>query len=297
MYSYDGEMLFVAEIVSQFEEEDEDDSSSGTQALKDAIVGEMRDKVLNELSKRLVHRFTLNKLEKGYLMATDGKIYKNTGQMVELEYHTIDSADDGFGKVKTKQGHNFGFKTKNGIVTTKGLNQYGAFSHHGVNVKVMGALRHAGPAADVFNLVKLGMSDDKMSQPLPAAVFHPAIAPIAIVGELIVGDMMDDLNEAVDGAMLSTLKRVKMEGVERVEMFLKTPGMQDMGYEIEEVSAETAFKLLQGEFNSISEALRHDFENDINGIEHEKNIHVLYRTITHPVSRDNIEIVETFFIK
>jgi hypothetical protein len=74
-------------------------------------------------------------------------------------------------------------------------------------------------------------------------------------------------------------------------IILKTDYFRNSGYRLLPITNEIASKILAGEFKTIAEVNRASHIS-----EEKQNIEVLYREIDHPITKDEIAIIETFFM-
>jgi NifU-like protein involved in Fe-S cluster formation len=84
------------------------------------------------------------------------------------------------------------------------------------------------------------------------------------------------------------LNVAKLEGLDAVKNLVEQYRFQKTGYKTWDISSEIASQIVQGKFKNIDEIIDVSFEYN------ERNITLLYRTTRHPISNNDITIIETF---
>lgn len=137
------------------------------------VIGGVHDMAKENIKtavKKHIGKIALTKLEKGYLVDSNGKLYGGTTRqnwkrpVTEREVYTNEGI-----KVKTRMGRNF---TLSDGATTKGIDQVGHFATHGIKVKMIGLLKNLGNIFSVLDLVdimKMEADKDSFAIPLPGA--------------------------------------------------------------------------------------------------------------------------------
>nr|WP_320117743.1 hypothetical protein [uncultured Marinifilum sp.] len=256
------------------------------------VKGEVKNKIGGLASKAIddtISDIALAKMEKGSLVATNGKIYTRKSNIFTRDIYTID------GKLlkDVKQGNNIGFVQNGKSVTTKGLNQYQYQSSHGKRVRLLGFFKKLGHGFDLAGLVKFAMSDMDTSKPLSLPL--GPISPINDLAGVLIQQYSDDLEETLEKAVQDELAMAKEEGLKGVQRFVDGwRHSKDYKYRLEAISSETTNKLLQGEFKNITEL--EEFENSLSG-ESSGQFKILYREVENKNRKEVIIIVESIFIK
>lgn len=227
---------------------------------------------------KLLNRMVLMKLKKGYLMTSNGTVYQRKS-VTPQTYEKFDGTS-----IKVEQGRNLGFRTRQGDklvkVTSKGVNQYEAFSRiqaEKIGVKAVKALKHVGSVFDLSSILSFGMNgrgDDL--PPLPGI-----LSPLNLTLE----QYLESVDEFMEGSALESLERAKMDGVQAVEKFVWSAEGKKYKFRMSEVSVDVATQLRMGEIRKMKEL------EDSSSSE----VRVLYRQKQHPITGLSIYIVETIF--
>ena len=261
-----------------------------TQEILEEVVENSAEKYPAKWIGNMTNKTVLAKLEKGYLMASDGKIYKRT-DVIDKTYNKFSGEE-----LTVKQAENFGFRTRQGKtytkVTTKGVNQYEAFAHiagQDAKIKFIGnfkGLAHSGGALDFVNILRFGMEgtkDDMLPLPGPLGLLNIPMKHHLDGIESVV-------NAQLEREALAKLEKAKTEGINAVYSFVNSKQGRDHRFRLFETNMDVAMRIYTGEITILDEAI-------IATKETPTNTTILYRVTEHGITGEAIYIIETIFIE
>ncbi len=255
--------------------------------------GKIKEKILDvatQQAEKSIRKIAFTKLEKGFMVDNNGKVYK--GKRLVHEYKKIyDNSGELFENVK--KGKDFGYKHANKpLVTTKGISQYDYFSKSGKRVTFLGMVKNIGKVFDLFDLFSAASKDLDMSEPIPLD-FGPLSPIVGLIGVLAQEQraesdqfLLEDMQLEVDEA--------KLMGLEATRSAINSWYHELNTWELLPVSNNTANKLLQNEFDTFDE-LEKFSRSDVEDTGF-YNIEILYRKVENTNKEKYIYIIETIFI-
>nr|WP_320117749.1 hypothetical protein [uncultured Marinifilum sp.] len=254
------------------------------------IKGQVKNKigkVLGESIDSAINYIALTKMEKGISVANTGKLYTNDTNIYARDIYT----NDGTLLKDVKQRKNFGFNDGGVATTTKGISQYDYHTNEGKRVKVLGFLKEAGHFLDFGSL--LISAQDGLDTSKPLSIPMGPLSPINDLAGVLIQQYADDLDETLEMAVQDELAMAKEEGLKGVQSFVyNNSNSKKDKYDLMAISAETANKLLQGDFKILE-----DLEDYQSGVDTGNNpVHILYRTVKNVNRKEDVYIIETIFI-
>lgn len=305
-----------SQIEKKFPEIYGSDGSQMVAMMLDQIVGYVRDQsgqYIERFISKMQTEIVLAKLEKGYLADSNGKVHSNITQsgkqrrIVFSELYASESSniihlEGNKDKIIYKRGADFG----NTHTTTKGVNQFEFFSRTNKKVRILGALKNNWEknmtrydlAKELYN-VHSGNTEGLMDNTLVTlgSVISTGVG-IGVGAVLAMGnDHWDEMDEIVNGAIIrqytEELNQAKQQGLNAVEKWVRNnrQRLEGVEYGLMPVSYETASKIWMGKFKTWEEMRTFDFD-----LEFKKN-HILYRRQKDAIRKEEIYIIETFFIE
>jgi len=119
------------------------------------------------------------------------------------------------------------------------------------------------------------------------------LSPINDLAGVLIQQYSDDLEETIEMVVQQELAEAKEEGLKGVQRFVYNNSNSSKNkYDLMAISAETACKLLQGEFKIIE-----DLEDYQSSVDNNNNlVQILYRTVKNMNREEDVCIIETIFI-
>lgn len=244
--------------------------------------------IAKDKAQEQISNIVFAKLKKGHLVDNTGKVY--TGKRLIYRYKEVyNNAGELFENVE--KGKNFTYTYKGTTRTTKGISQYDYFSKNGKRVTVLGVVKKLGKAFDIFNLVKTAGEDLDMSEPLPLDT--GPLSPIFDLAGVLVQQQKAETDMWLEETIQEEIDLAKLQGLEATRKAINTWNHnKDFRWELMAISAETANKLLAGEFKTFDE-LEESAKQDI---DRPNDIKILYRKIYNDNKEDYVYVIETIFI-
>ncbi len=235
-----------------------------------------------------INNIVFAKLKKGHLVDNTGKVY--TGKRLIYRYKEVyNNAGELFENIE--KGKNFIYTYKGTTHTTKGISQYDYFSKNGKRVTVLGAVKQLGKAFDIFNVVKTAGEDLDMSEPLPLDA--GPLSPIFDLAGVLVKRQKAESDMWLEEVVQEEIDLAKLQGLEATRKAINSWNHnKEFKWDLLPISAETANKLMQGEFKKF-EAFFEFASTDIDSI---LNIEILYRRVENTKREEDVYIIETVFI-
>ncbi|MFA9372125.1 MAG: hypothetical protein ACERIH_10485 [Labilibaculum antarcticum] len=253
------------------------------------IKGQVKSKIGKAFGKSIdnaISHIALTKMEKGIMVANTGKLYTNASNIYARDIYT----NDGTLLKDVKQRKPFGFNDGGVATTTKGISQYDYHATEGKRVKVLGLLKEAGHFLDFASL--LSSAQDGFDTSKPLSIPMGPLSPINDLAGVLIQQYSDDLEETLERVVQDELAEAKEKGLKGVQSFVyNNRNSKKDKYNLLAISAETANKLLQGEFKTIDE-LNKDVSNSLD----DKEIYILYREVRNKNRKEDIYIIETIFL-
>ncbi|MCC8171285.1 MAG: hypothetical protein LIP00_05750, partial [Parabacteroides sp.] len=237
----------------------------------------------------------LAKLEKGYLVDSNGKVHSNITQsgnqrrIISSELYASDGSDfirlnENKTKILYKRGANFG----NAHTTTKGVNQFEFFSRTNKKVQMLGAIKNNGGAlvaaydlAKGLQDVQSGNTEGLMDQMLVG--FGSVISASAGFGigvlTAIGNEHWEKREKEYDSDTMQyhtkLLNQAKQQGLNAVKKWLSknSAPVKGVKYDLMPISYETAANIWQGKVKTWEEI---ELSTD------EDSIYILYRKQNDP---------------
>ncbi|QKX05100.1 hypothetical protein HN014_09270 [Aquimarina sp. TRL1] len=271
--SYEGEPMLLMELGKGMLESN----------LKDKALGIIEEKAAEQIKK-----IAFTKLNKGYLVDNNGKLYTN--ERLVYKYHEL-YTNSGEVFENVERAKNFGFKHQGKpLTTTKGISQYDYFAKNGKRVTVLRMLTNVGNAFNVFSFLKAAEQDIDPTAPLPLD-FGP-LSPIADLTGVLAQEMKADLDEIQEEIVQQELLAAKLQGLEAVKKCVRSyDHTTDYQWELIDISDQTANKLLKGEFKTFKELRAFDAKIE----SFERPIKILYRNMENKEDQI-IQVIETIFL-
>ncbi|MDR2913272.1 MAG: hypothetical protein LBV74_00300 [Tannerella sp.] len=270
MYSMEGEIIVPLELI--------------TGEITDEIKGRLEDVLANFLDKSLTKKYVLTKLQKGYLVASDGRVYQRS-RTFQRTYLT-----DSNGVVTVNQSADFEFRTRRGgkmiTVSTKDINQYDFFyksASGNMKMRVLATMNFIDAVWSLTEMCHSFMTGSK-SLPLPG--------PFAILG--IMGEnLLNQIDTDLEQKFMEDLAIAKSEGFEAVMKILNSGYREKYKMGHLQMSLSVATRIIAGELKTLSEV-----ESAIGSINTDEpwNVEMLYRNGIMPGNDHPIKIVEAFFM-
>lgn len=268
--------------------------------IQPCLIEKMEDQVSNVIEKGQA-KYALARLAKGHMVDNQGVIHKiGESRYVSrariVEEMTI-STNEGL-ILKTTRSKDLIYSVRESgervVHTSKGIDQYG-FWINDSKAKIFhidGLIRNTGNLLDLFDLTKFGTDLDHGS-PLPAIGAATGIGMLVDVLGIVAYERFDEIEaeiqQAYDTQRATVLTNAKAQGLDKVKRLLV---LEDKEYDLLDINKEIASRIQEGKYDTIENIIE-----DANLIEPENlNITILYRRIKHPLSSENIVILETFFI-
>ncbi len=264
------------------------------QFAKDMVVGELEKKgvkFVEQLADSAITNIALTKLEKGYLATNAGTVMQKSKIYTKNLF-----TNDGTLIKDAKIASNSGFRTPNGVVTTKGISQYDYFATNGAKVKLLGFVKQIGTALDVFNFAKvlLDYANDGLDTSKPLTLNLGPLTPLWDLAGVLVSDQKAELDMWLEEQVQREIDAAKLEGLAATRQAIrKWNHNKEYQWDIMEVSAITANKLLRGEFYTFQILEDESFIE----LSETNKVFVLYRRIEN-INRTGYfkYIIETIFI-
>ena len=255
LISYDGSPLLLMKLGGKILKDE-------TQKKVGSLIGQSIDKTISNIA--------LTKMEKGNLLTNTGQIYTKNSSIYTKDIYT----NNGTLLKDVKQRKNLGFKQGEEIVSSKGLSQYDYFATEGKRVKILGFLKSAGHLFDFASLIQSVQNGIDTTKPL--SIPMGPLSPINDLAGVLIQQYADDLDESLEMVFQQELAEAKAEGLNYLRNFVNSwANSNDYVYRLEAISAETASKLLQGEFRTFEVFQKYA---DVNRSRF-NNVEVLYRTV------------------
>lgn len=291
------------------------DGSQMVVMLIDQIVGYARDQSGHYVEKFISGvqtEIVLAKLEKGYLADSNGKVHSNITRsgkqrrLVFSELYVSDESDiihfNENKKILYKRGADF----SNAHTTTKGVNQFEFFSRTNKKVQILGAIKDNGGtmlaaydfAKELWN-VQSGNTEGLMDNTLVALGSVIGASTVLGIGVLtVIGNdhwarMEEEYNVAAKQYYTKQLNEAKQQGLRAVMEWVRINSelVEGAEYDLMPISYETASNIWQGKFKTWEEMRRFNL-----GSEPKLN-HILYRTQKDLIRKEEVYIIETFFME
>lgn len=240
-----------------------------------------KDKAQNQ-----INNIVFTKLKKGHLVDNTGKVY--TGKRLIYRYKEVyNNTGELFENVE--KGKNFTYTYKGTTHTTKGISQYDYFSKNGKRVTVLGFVKQLGYVFDIIDLAKAACGDLDMSEPLPLNA--GPLSPIVDLAGVLVQQQKAEDDMWLEETVQEEIDLAKLQGLETTRKAINSWNHNpEFKWDLLPISAETANKLLQGEFKTFEELEDADFNPT------DSNIEVLYRKIENTNREEFVYVIETIFI-
>ena len=261
---------------------------------KDIVANELEKagiKFVEQLAESAITNIVLTKLEKGYLGTNVGKI------MQKSKVYTKDLfTNDGTLIKDAKIASNSGYRTPDGIVTTKGISQYDYFANNGARVKLLGFVKQIGTAFDIFNFAKvlLNYANEGLNSSKAPTLNLGPLTPLWDLAGVLVSDRKAELDMLLEEQVQREIDAAKLKGLAATRQAIKKWNHnKEYQWDIMSVSSVTANKLLQGEFKTFEEL---EDSREINAA-FSKETSILYRKVENPNRQGYTNyIIESFFI-
>ncbi|MBN1464098.1 MAG: hypothetical protein JW922_10590 [Paludibacteraceae bacterium] len=251
-------------------------------------MGDLKDEAINIFGKKIdsaITNIALTKLEKGTLVSNTGKITVKNSQIYTRDIYT----NEGKLLEDVKIRKNYGNKT----VTTKGISQFDYFSNVGTRVKVLGFLKQVSSAIDVFDFIKV-LQEGGPNTSKALSIELGSLTPLWDLAGILVDNQKAELDMWLEEVVQQEIDNAKLQGIEATRIAIrKWNHNKEYKWDILDVSAVTANKLLRGEFKTFEEL---ESYGSVTG-ELISKISILYRRVENKSRKGRSNyIIETIFI-
>ncbi|MFA9372118.1 MAG: hypothetical protein ACERIH_10450 [Labilibaculum antarcticum] len=129
----------------------------------------------------------------------------------------------------------------------------------------------------------------------PLSIPMGPLSPINDLAGVLIQQYVDDIEETLEMAVQLELAEAKEEGLKGVKSFVyNNSNSKKDKYDLIDISAETASKLLQGEFKTMSKLK--EFDSEIESFD--KPISILFRSVKNSNrGGDFMQVIESIFLK